>query len=117
MERQTVVVLLGDSMMMDGITVDLVKNEAIRSIQLDPSTANLNELLKSTSPDLIVFELGTAWSQSILSLLSEQPGSLLLGLDLEFSRVIVMNSHQRFTKSIEELLQLFQDEISAALRV
>ncbi len=117
MGKQTVVVILGNSMMMDGITVSLANNKTIRSIQIDPSTTNLNELLKSTEPDLIVFELGTAWSQSILSLLSEHPGMPLFGLDLEFSRVIVINSYQRFTKSIEELSQLFQDEVSAVLRI
>ena len=117
MEKQTVVVLLGISLMMDGIIDSLIKNEALRSIQIDPSVANLNEQIRSAKPDLIVFELGTVCSQSILSLLSEQPGLLLLGLDLELSRVIVMNSHQRFTRSIEELTQLFQDEVSAVLHV
>ena len=116
MEKQTVVVFLGDSVLMEGVAVSLVHNESIISIRVDPATANLIECLRSIAPDLIIFELGTLWSSTILSLLSEQPGLQLLGLDIDCSRVIIMNSYQRYTKSIEELSQLFQDEVSAAPR-
>jgi hypothetical protein len=110
MEQQTVVALLVDSMMMDGIAVSLTRYEAIRLIRLDPTAINLKDCLQTIVPDLIIFELGTVWFHAILSLLSEQPGLLLVGLDLECSRVIIMNSQQHQTKSIEELTQLFQDE-------
>lgn len=110
MEQQTVVALLGDSMMMDGIAVSLTKYETITPIRLDPATTNLKDCLQTIAPDLIIFELGTIWFHAILSLLSERPGLLLVGMDLECSRVIIMNSHQYQTKSIEELTQLFQDE-------
>lgn len=110
MEKQTVVALLGDSMMIDGIAVSLARYEAIRPIRLDPAARNLKDCLHTVMPNFIIFELDTLWSHAILSLLSEQPGLLLMGLDLVGSRVIVMNSHQHQTKSIEELTQLFQDE-------
>jgi len=114
MEDKPVVVFLGDSMMIDGIVVSLENNELIKTIRFDPSTTNLIECLKDAKPDLIVFELGSVRSHSILSLLSERPGLPLFALDLDCSRVIVVNSHQRFTKSIKELHRLFQDEVNAA---
>ena len=116
MEKQTVVVFLGDSMLIEGITVSLAHNKLIKSIHVDPATINLKECLRSIAPDLILFELGTVWSPTILSLLSEQPGLHLLALDVDCSRVIIMNSYQRYTKSIEELSQLFQDEVRATPR-
>ena len=116
MEKHTVVVLLGNSMMMDGIAVSLANNDAVSSLQVDPSIANLQGRLKHIEPDLILYELDSDWAHSILSLLSEQPGTLLLGLDADCSRVIVMNSRQRLTKSMEELYELFQDEVELAPR-
>lgn len=114
MEKQTVVVFLGDSVLIEGIAVSLAHNKSINSMQVDPVTANLLDCVRSIAPDLIVFELGTIWSSTILSLLSEQPGLQLLGLDTDRSRVIIMNSYQRYTKSIEELAQLFHDKVNAA---
>lgn len=114
MENKPVVVFLGDSMMMDGIVVSQENREIIKSIRLDPSATNLIECLENVKPDLIVFELGSVGSHSVLSVLSEQPGLPLFALDLDLSRVIVMNTQQRFTNSIKELYQLIQDEINAA---
>lgn len=116
MEKQTVVVFLGDSVLMEGIAVSLAHNKSINCMRVDPATANMLDCLRSIAPDLIVFELGTMWSFAILSLLSEQPGLQLLGLDIDCSRVIIMNSYQRYTKSIEELSQLFQDEVNVVPR-
>lgn len=116
MKKQPVVILLGDSMLMEGVAVSLACNEALRTQRLDPAAADLHARLGSIAPDLIAFELGTEWSHAILSLLQEQPGSLLLGLDLNCSRVIVMNSHQHLTKSMQELYQLFQDEVITSTR-
>ncbi|HET6445238.1 MAG TPA: hypothetical protein VFI27_11730 [candidate division Zixibacteria bacterium] len=116
MEKQTIVALLGNSMMMDGIAVSLAENEEVISLRLDPSTMNLQERLLRIKPDLILYELDSDWAHTILSLLSEQPGTLLLALDADCSRVIIMNSRQRLTKSMEELYQLFQDEVDLAPR-
>lgn len=111
MEKKSVVVFLGDSLLMDGIAASLAKDEAFKSIRWDPAGAKLDAFLQSTMPDLIFFELDSSWSSAIFALLSKRPGLMLLGLDLNCSRVIVMNSHQRYTKSIAELSKFLQDEV------
>jgi hypothetical protein len=50
------------------------------------------------------------WAPDILSLLSEQPGIWLIGLHLSSSRVIVLNSYQHMTPTMNDLCQVVQAE-------
>ena len=111
MKKRPLVVLLGDSLLMDGVAVGLGAREVLGVVRMDTTAAENGESLKSLNPDLIVFELDTPWSPAILSLLREQPGTQLLGLDLTCSQVIVLNSHQHPTRNMKELCQLVQTEL------
>ena len=110
MERRPLVVLLGDSLLMDGIAVGLADRKMPGTIRMDSDVIDLRECLKTLQPDLVIFELGAPQSLAILSLLSEQPGIQLMGLDPACSRVIVLNSQQHLTPTINELCQLVQAE-------
>jgi hypothetical protein len=110
MERRPLVVLLGDSLLMDGIAVSLAGKEMPGTIRMDSDVVDVREHLKTLQPDLVIFELGTPTSTAILSLLSQQPGIQLMGLDPACSRVIVLNSQQHPTPTMYELYQVVQAE-------
>ena len=116
MEKRPLVVLLGDSVLVDGVAVSLGDQRVLDVKRIDISVVGLRERLQSLKPDLIVVELDTQGSQSIVSLLREQPGIMLLGLDLTCSRVIVLNSHQHMTRTMNDLCQVVQTEVSEASR-
>ena len=111
MRKHPLVALLGDSLLMDGVTVSLRERQALYVVRLEPSGNDMGERLKSLRPDLIVFELDTPLSQSILSLLKEQNGIPLLGLDLTCSRVVVLNSRHHTPQTMSDLCQVVQDEL------
>jgi hypothetical protein len=108
MTNKPLVALLGNSLLIDGVAESLASRQTLNVIRID--STDVGTSVKSLQPDLIVYELESPQSSAILALLSEQPGSLLLGLDLSSSRVIVMNSQQHITRSMQDLYQVFQTE-------
>jgi hypothetical protein len=76
----------------------------------------IGECMESLDPDLIVFELDSPWSSSILSLIKDQPDVLLIGLDLSRSRAIVLDSHQHLTQTMDDLCQVVQAEANEKAR-
>jgi hypothetical protein len=109
MPQRPLVVLLGDSLLLDGIAVNLAGREMPGTIRMNSDVTDFREYLKTLQPDMIIFELGAPQSTAILSLLSEQPGIQLLGLDLAFSRVIALNSRQHLAPTMNEFCQMVQD--------
>ena len=110
MEKRPIVVLLGDSVLIDGVAVGLADRHVPGMIRINRFADDITERLKSLKPDMIVFELDTPCASSIFSLLREQPGILLLGLDLNCSQVLVLNSHQHVTRTVSELYCVVQLE-------
>jgi hypothetical protein len=110
METRPLVVLLGDSVLMDGIAVSLAGNQLLEITCLDAHAIDVRQCLHTLKPDLVVFELDTSRLPCILSLLWEQPGIPLIGLDLACSRAIVLNSHQHLTPTLNELCRVVQAE-------
>jgi hypothetical protein len=108
MEDRPLVVLLGKSLLMDGVAVSLTGEQMQRMVRMDVECNDIRERLKSLEPDLIVFELDNPKTQSIISLLKDRPDLLLIGLDLDYCRAIVLNSHQHITQSMNELQHVVQ---------
>jgi hypothetical protein len=107
MEQRPLVVLLGDSLLMDGIAVSLAGRKMPGTIRRD-SGVDIKECLKTLQPDLVIFEMGASQLPALLALLSEQPGIQLIGLDPACSRVIVLNSQQHVIPTMNELCQVVQ---------
>ena len=96
---------------MEGVATSLENGQRLGVVRMDASLADVDERLKSLNPELVIFELDSPRSPTILSLLRERPGTLLLGLDLDCSQVIVLNSSLHLTRNMKELGQLVQTEI------
>jgi hypothetical protein len=120
MEKRPLVVLLGGSLLMDGVAVSLAAPQLWKVIRLDIDALDIGECIgecmESLDPDLIVFELDSPWSSSILSLIKDQPDVLLIGLDLSRSRAIVLDSHQHLTQTMSDLCQVVQSEANEKAR-
>ena len=107
MAKSPLVALLGNSLIIDGVAESITSRQRWDVVRIEPH--DFEQRVNSLKPDLIVYELGNPQSSSILSLLSEQPGTLLLGLDSSCSRVVVMNSHQHITRTMQDLYHVFQN--------
>ncbi|UCG22792.1 MAG: hypothetical protein JSW55_11470 [Chloroflexota bacterium] len=111
MEKRPLVVLLGNSLLMDGVAVSLNDRQTLGMVRMDRDSGDIRERLKWLDPDLIVFELDDPNGPSIISLLKDCPDTLLIGLDLDCSRAIVLNSRQHLTQSMNELQHIVQSAV------
>ena len=110
MSRQPLIVLLGDSVLIDGVAVSLGGSQVLRVARISTLAFNIDECLKSLKPDLVVFELDSPYSSLVFSFLRRQPGLRLIGLDLTCSQVIVLDSYQHATRAMSELAHVVQVE-------
>jgi len=56
MEKRRIVVLFGDSLLMDSVEVGLGVNQALGMVRIDPAVTDVGKRLESLSPDLIIFD-------------------------------------------------------------
>ena len=117
MAIQPLVVVLGDSLLMEGAAVSLADCRQMSLVRIDSNLSDIWQQINDLNPDVIVFELEIPHSPIVLSLLKERPGILLLGLDLECNRVLVLNSRQHFTQTMHDLCQIIEAETDAAVRL
>lgn len=108
MEKRPLVVLLGDSVLIDGVAASLGEKEARGVIHLDGPSVDVQERLEVLKPDLIVFELDSPYASPVFTLLREHPNITLVGLDLTCSRAIVLNSQQLVTPTLDDLCHMVQ---------
>ena len=113
MDKRPLVVLLGDSLLMDGVAMSLGDTRQMGVLQMGPSLADVGERLRSLKPEMILFELDSPRTPALISLLREEPGTLLLGLDPDCSRVVVLNGSQHLARNMTELGQLVQVQMNS----
>ena len=108
MEERPKVVFVGDSLLMEGVAAGLASWQTLAVIRLECDAGDIEERLRSLAPDVIIFELDSPPSPIILSLLIERSQILLIGLDLDSSRVIVLDSHPQVARTMNELYLVVQ---------
>jgi len=108
MEERPKVVLVGDSFFMEGVAAGLASWQTPAVIRLECDVGDIEERLRSLAPDVIIFELDSPPSPIVLSLLIKWSQILLIGLDLDSSRVIVLDSHPQVARTMNELYLVVQ---------
>jgi DNA-binding NarL/FixJ family response regulator len=100
---------------MEGIAVSLAECPQLALTHLNCSAPNIWQQVDALAPDVVIFELEIPQSPFIFTLLKERPGILLIALDLECNRVIVLNSRQQFTRTMHDLCQIVEAEVGEQL--
>ena len=105
------VMLLGNSVLMDSVANHLAEMRFINVVRLNAESYEFDQLILTPQPVMIVYEYDPRYAHLMHSLLSKQPGPMLVGIDLSTSQVIVLDSQLRPTKSMEELCDLIQEKV------
>ena len=108
MENRRTVVLFGDSLLLDTVEASLADYGELGVVRIHATVTDIGERLKALCPDLIIFDWDAAHLQLVIPLLRDQPGVPLLGLDVTSSKVIVLNSQQYVTPTVNDLAQVIQ---------
>ena len=109
MGHQPAVVLLGNSLLMDGVAISLANTQMDNVIRADPAVADTRAYLQSLQPDLIILELGDHRTDTALSLLKENPDIILIGLNEDSSRVSVLKTQECTIDTMQDLQEVLQE--------
>ncbi len=116
MENRRIVVLIGDSLLMDTVEASLGENQAFGVMRIYTTVTGIADRLKSLYPDAIIFDWDTPHLGFVLSFLKNQPGIPLLGLDVTCSKVIALFSEQHLTLTINDLARVVKAHTSGKTR-
>ena len=109
-ENNRLVILFGDSLLMDGVEASLDVNKSLNVMRILDTFDGFRECLHSLEPDIVIFDWDTPQSQLIVSVLRDQPGVTLLGLDVYSKKVIIVSSYQCAPLSAGDLLEVIQSQ-------
>ena len=111
MEERRVVVLYGASLFVAGVEASLRDRPGLDVVRIDAALPDAGRRLKSLRPDVIIFDSGDARLVALpdmTQLLRDNPGVLVIGLDLTNNEVTVVSSQQRSATKVEDLVEAIQ---------
>ena len=106
MKEQQLVVLFGDSLLMDAVEANLAHRDELSLVRIRTAISDIVPRLYSLDPDLVVFDFDDEYSQFVLPLLRVKPGMSLIGLDANFSKAIRLTSHQYLELTSDDLARV-----------
>ena len=106
------VVLFGDSLLMDGVEASLCAIPELGVMRMNTDVVDVREYLMSLRPDLVIIDWEASQAQLIVSVLRDQPRVTLLGLDGTSGNVVVVSSHQFTPLTADDLAQVIQKQTS-----
>ena len=113
MEDAPHVLLLGNSIFMDGIAESLLGHRQSVVTRINAGIEGIHQyLLPSINPDLIIYELGDSTEHPLFALVHEQAEVSHLALDLKNKLVFLYHCKCEKTGSMQELCGFISDEIT-----
>lgn len=106
MDKRPLVVLLSDSILMEGLGESLQEELGLNVVQMESHRQGLQERLDALAPDLIVTDLDNPQLANILTMLKKQPETQYLAIDQQLSQVVVLNCNRYPIHSMNEFCQL-----------
>lgn len=110
MDDRRIVVLFGDSLLMDTVEASLGENPELGVMRMHSNVPNIGERLRSIQPHLIIFDWDAPHCQFVLPFLRAQSGIPLLGLDVTCSKAIMLCSQEHTILTADELAELIQTQ-------
>jgi len=100
------VTLYGRSMVLSTIGACLQKNPAFQVEQIE---GDLSEIFdKPPLPDVVLFEIETAQSHFVLTLMHDYPAIIFIGIDLRRNQMVVLSGESSRLLTIEDLVTVIE---------
>ena len=109
MEKRTRVVVYGNTLSMAGIAASLNAEASLEIICVDPQNPTAPQNLKELNPETIIFDRSDPNTILDLTLLREQPGLLLVGVDPSSDDALVLSGQLTRVLSGRDLARLVID--------
>jgi hypothetical protein len=106
MDNRRLVVLVGDSLLMDTVEASLGENQEFGVMRIYTTVTDIAARLQSLYPDAVVFDWDAPHVEFVLDMLKQRPGVPLLGLDVTCSQVTALTSEQHLTLTVNDLARV-----------
>ncbi len=108
MDAQQLVVLYGDSLLLDSVEAILADEAQLSIVHLLTATSEVAEHICALVPDLVIFDLDANNFRGLIPFLKACPGAALLGLDIATNRVVSLTSHVHTVANQEDLRRVVE---------
>jgi hypothetical protein len=99
------VALLGNSVVASSLASTLGSRPEFEVIQLDATAPEALMRLRDAHPGAVICELTTRPPDLIFRLLGEYPGLLVIGVDVDSDRMVVLSGRQAALRTEDDLLE------------
>jgi hypothetical protein len=111
MEARTVI-LYGQSMLLSLVAASLAQRPNLRVMQA-ATWAEVESITAECTPDVLIYGLEGASDSAILPLLFKNPRLLLIGLDVETNRAILLAGQEARSLTLEQVQEIVEKEINS----
>ena len=108
MKNCELVVLLGDSLLMDAVEANLNDRDSLHLVRVRATGHAPGQRLNSLSPDLIIFDFDAIHFELLLPYMRNRPGLPMLGLDIHCNKIIALSSQQYPALNSDDLTRIIQ---------
>jgi len=108
MQERKRVVLYGDSVVLAGVGQSLQRYPALQVLSLDAPSLDAPRELAALQPAAVILDLSVVSTSSAISLLDDCPELLLIGLEPEGERLVVLSRVWPRALATEDLVRLIE---------
>ena len=101
------VLLYGRSLLLSGVAASLEQSSNLRILRAT-IWSEASRLLAEQLPDVLIFDLTNASESHILPLLLTKPGLLLIGLDTECNRAVLVGGREARSLTVNQIVEMVQ---------
>ena len=113
MTKQPLVVLLGDSLILDSVEASLAGRQAFSVLRLRTAHPEVAQRLNSVAPSLVIFDLDAPSLRSILPFLRAEPGVPLLGVDVDGDIAVSLVCEHHIVQNVIDLQGIIRTHLHA----
>ena len=113
MNTQQLVVLYGDSLLLDSVEASLASDHYVSVMRLRAATPEMAERLCDRGPDLLSYDRDASHFRGLVPFLKTRPSVPLLGLDVNVNKVISLTSTVHTVDNQEELKRVVEHYVDA----
>jgi hypothetical protein len=106
MAEESCLVLYGDSVFLAGIKTEFQRRELPKVITVEAERPDAPGRIRALNARAVLFDLAAAQPDFAISLLREQPGLLLIGLDPSSDDLLVLCSRPARALSMSDLVEV-----------
>ncbi len=110
MAKRTRVVVYGTSLNLAGIAASLKAVMGLEVLSVDARTPDAMQRLNQLRPAVIAFDLDDPETCLEITILREQPGLLLIGLDNSSNELLILSSRPQQALSVADLVEVIQQQ-------